>query len=72
MEPLGRTLIVAGLLLAGLGLLLTFAPGIPLLGKLPGDIRIERDGFRFYFPLTTCLLLSGGVTGLFWLISKLR
>jgi len=72
LEPLGRTLILAGLLLAGLGLFLSFGPPLPLLGKLPGDIRIERPGFRFYFPITTCLLLSGGLTGVFWLVSKLR
>jgi hypothetical protein len=34
------------------------APSIPLPGRLPGDIRIERESFRFYFPLVTCLLLS--------------
>jgi hypothetical protein len=41
---------------------------IPLLGKLPGDIRIERENFRFYFPLTTCILLSLLLTGVMWLV----
>ncbi len=38
------------------------------LGKLPGDITIERDNFGFYFPLTSCLLLSLLVTSVVWLL----
>jgi hypothetical protein len=53
-----RTLIVAGLLLAGLGLLMLAKPHLPWLGRLPGDFHIRREGFSFYFPFTTCLLLS--------------
>lgn len=71
-EILGRTLVIAGLVLVGLGLLLYVAPSIPLLGRLPGDIRIERPGFRFYFPLTTCILVSLLLSGALWLVSKLR
>ena len=55
----GWVLLVLGLVLAGVGLVWILAPSIPWLGRLPGDIRIERDNFRFYFPLVTCLLLSG-------------
>jgi hypothetical protein len=51
-------------------LLLTFAGKIPLLGKLPGDIRIERENFSFFFPLGTCLLLSLLVSLLFWLFRR--
>jgi hypothetical protein len=40
------------------GVLLTLSGKIPWLGRLPGDIIIQRDNFSFYFPLTTCLLLS--------------
>ena len=40
------------------------------LGRLPGDIRIERENFRFYFPLTTCLLLSVLVSLVFWVFRK--
>ena len=72
MEALGRMLIIFGVLLVVVGLLVYAGPGVPLLGKLPGDIRIERPGFRLYFPLTTCLLLSAVVSGLLLLISKLR
>lgn len=72
MELLGRTLVIAGLVFLVLGLLLYVAPSIPLLGRLPGDIRIERPGFRFYFPITTCILLSLLISGLLWIVSKLR
>lgn len=54
---LGKALIFAGLALAALGLLVMAVHRLPL-GRLPGDIAIVRPGFRFYFPLTTCLLLS--------------
>jgi len=58
MQSVGKMLLVAGSAFVLLGLLLMFLPKIPLLGKLPGDIRIEREGFSFYFPVTTCILLS--------------
>jgi hypothetical protein len=54
----GWILVVLGLVLVGVGLVWVLAPSIPWLGRLPGDIRIERENFRFYFPLVTCLLLS--------------
>ncbi len=40
------------------------------IGRLPGDIRIDRPNFRFYFPLTTCLLASLVLTALFWLFRR--
>lgn len=58
MEGLGRTLIVMGGLLLLVGLLLVLGGRIPWLGKLPGDIHIQRDNFSFHFPLVTCLILS--------------
>ena len=72
MEPLSRILVVGGILLVTLGAILHFAPSVPLLGKLPGDIRVERPGFRFYFPITSSLLFSALVSGLFWIFSKIR
>lgn len=67
---MGKFLILLGLLLVLLGSILTFLPRIPYLGKLPGDIRIERENFSFYFPLTTCLLFSMFFSFLFWLFQK--
>jgi hypothetical protein len=52
---LGRFLIAAGLLIAFVGLLIQM--GLPL-GRLPGDIRIQRGNSTFYFPLVTCIVVS--------------
>ena len=57
-ESLGKLLMLMGAILLGLGALFTLAGRIGWLGKLPGDFRFERDGFSFYFPLATSLLLS--------------
>jgi len=57
-EGLGRILIIIGVIIVVLGLLLAFGERIPLLGKLPGDILIKKDGISFYFPIVTVLLLS--------------
>ena len=68
----GWALLVLGLVLAGAGLVWILAPSIPWLGRLPGDIRIERENFRFYFPLVTCLSLSLVLSLVVWLIRLLR
>ena len=70
MTNLGKLLILLGLSLTAAGLLLTFAGKIPLIGKLPGDLRIERENFTFYFPLGTCLLLSALLSLLYWLFRR--
>ena len=64
----GWILVIIGLLVTGIGVVWLTAPSIPLFGKLPGDIRIERENFNFYFPLTTCILLSLLLTGIMWLV----
>lgn len=58
MGDLGKLLILFGILLVVLGVVFSVGPKIPWLGHLPGDIYIERERFSYYFPLTTCLLLS--------------
>ena len=68
----GWILLVLGLVLAGVGLVWILAPSIPWLGRLPGDIRIEREHFRFYFPLATCLLLSLILSLLLWILRLFR
>ncbi|MGQ9585650.1 MAG: DUF2905 domain-containing protein [Anaerolineae bacterium] len=55
---LGRLLIWAGLGLCLLGGVLLLMGKVPFLGRLPGDIRIEREGFSCYFPIVTMLILS--------------
>ena len=58
MESLGKSLILFGILLVILGVIFSVGVKIPWLGQLPGDIYIRRDNASFYFPLTTCVLLS--------------
>lgn len=70
MGPLGRMLIIAGLVLVAAGLLLSLAPRVPWLGRLPGDIMIKKEGFSFYMPLTTSLLVSALLSLLFWLLRR--
>jgi hypothetical protein len=67
---LGKTLIISGIVLAVLGGLILLSGHIPWLGKLPGDIRIKRDGFSFYFPLTTCIIISILLTLIFRLLGR--
>jgi hypothetical protein len=57
-EQVGKWLIVAGIGLAVLGGLVLLAARVPFLGRLPGDILVQRDNFTFYFPLVTSILLS--------------
>jgi hypothetical protein len=64
----GWVLVIIGLLITGIGIVWLLSPSIPLLGKLPGDIRVEREHFRFYLPLTTCILLSLLLSGILWLV----
>lgn len=72
MPALATVLVIAGLVLVALGLLLWLAPGLGGLGQLPGDLRIERPNLRVYVPLTTSILVSLVLTGVLWLISRLR
>lgn len=76
MDPVrefGRTLLVLGGLVVLVGALLYWGGGLPFrLGRLPGDIVHRGEHSTFYFPLTTCLLVSAGLTLLFWLVSHFR
>ena len=63
-------LVVLGVVIAGIGVIWLVAPHLPWLGKLPGDIAVERPNFRFYFPVVTCILLSLLLTGVLWLVRK--
>lgn len=67
---LGRVLIVVGLLMVLLGVILVFLPKIPFLGRLPGDICIKKEGFVFYFPITTSIVISLILTLLFYIFRK--
>jgi hypothetical protein len=62
MAELGKTLVFLGIILSVIGLAMWGLGGLPLIGRLPGDIYIRRGSFTFYFPLTTCIVLSVIVT----------
>jgi len=63
-------LILLGVLIIAIGFLLLIGDKIPWVGKLPGDIIIKREKFSFYFPITTCLIISIILTLLFALFRK--
>jgi hypothetical protein len=66
----GKAFIALGIVLIFLGLYLCYGGRFDWLGRLPGDIRIEREGFRFYLPLGSCLLLSALISLLAWLFKR--
>ncbi|HMD70147.1 MAG TPA: DUF2905 domain-containing protein [Bryobacteraceae bacterium] len=69
--PLGRALILAGIVLVVAGVLITVAGRLPIrLGHLPGDIHIRGKRTSFYFPITTCILLSVLLTLLMRLLRR--
>ncbi len=70
MAPLGKMLLIFGLVLAGVGLLLLVSDKIGWIGKLPGDITVRRGNFTFYFPLATCILVSIVLSLLLWFFRK--
>lgn len=67
---LGKLLVVAGIVLVVLGTVFFLAGRLPWIGRLPGDIVVRREGFTFYFPLTTSILVSVVLTLLFWLFRR--
>jgi hypothetical protein len=69
-RELGKILIVVGLVITMAGLALVLGARVPGLGRLPGDIYVERERWSFYFPLATSLLLSALLTLLFFLIGR--
>ncbi|MGZ3699975.1 MAG: DUF2905 domain-containing protein [Bdellovibrionota bacterium] len=58
MNPVAKVLMILGALLIGMGLLWQFGGKVLHLGRLPGDIAIERENFKFYFPVMTSILIS--------------
>ncbi len=72
MPSTGKLIIYAGVFLILIGAAVYFfGDKLSWLGRLPGDIRIEREGFRFYFPFTTMLLVSVFLTLLIRLLQRL-
>jgi len=65
MSLMGKFLVIMGITIVAIGFVFLWGPKIPFLGKLPGDIYIHRGNFSFYFPLTTCILISVILTLIF-------
>ena len=70
MQDLGRMLIVLGVVILAVGLVLLLVGRVPGLGRLPGDIHIQRGNWTFYVPLGTSILLSLLLTLVLWLIGR--
>ncbi len=70
MSDLGKLLVLAGVVLIAVGALLMLGGKIPFLGRLPGDIVVERPGFTLYFPLGTSILLSIVLSLILWLLHR--
>lgn len=69
-QHIGRLLMVIGLVVALIGALVMLSVKILWIGKLPGDILIQKKNFTFYFPLATSILISILLTILFWLFGR--
>lgn len=71
MQHLGKYIVIAGIIIVIIGIFVYFFGNkLNWLFNLPGDIRIEKENFRFYFPITTMLLLSGLLTLIVKIIQK--
>ena len=70
MPALGKMLIVVGIVFIIMGIAFLFGDKIPFLGRLPGDISIQKERFSFYFPITTCIIISIVLSILFAIFRK--
>lgn len=67
---IGKIFIIFGLIMLAVGGIIMFAGRIPWIGRLPGDIYIQKKNFTFYFPLTTGIIISIFLSLLFWFLSR--
>jgi len=66
----GRMLIIIGIIMIVVGGLFMFGSKIPFLGRMPGDISIQKKNFGFYFPITTCIIISIILSLISWLFGR--
>lgn len=74
-EAVGRFLVAAGIIIVLAGLVFIYRDSIPFaryLGKLPGDINIRKEGFSFYFPVVTCILISVVASIVMYILGRLK
>ena len=73
MERLGKSVIIIGLIVIVAGIVIwLFGDKLRFLGRLPGDIRIERENFKVYIPVTTMILASVALSLILWLIQRFK
>jgi hypothetical protein len=72
MTDAGRLLLVAGVILIMAGCLFIAFDKIHFFGKLPGDINIQKEHFKFYFPLMTCIIVSLIISFLFFIARNIK
>ena len=70
MFEIGKVLVILGVIIVTVGALLWSGIGTGPLGKLPGDIRIERGGSGFYFPIVTCIIVSVLLSLIMWFFRR--
>lgn len=70
MSDIGRILIFTGLTLVMIGGVILMLGKVPGAGRLPGDIVIQKENFKLYFPITTCLLISLFLSLLFYILNR--
>jgi hypothetical protein len=69
---MGKLLIIIGIIFILIGVFINYLPKIPMIGKLPGDVLIERENFKFYIPITSSILASILLSLLLYLYYKFR
>jgi hypothetical protein len=69
---MGKLLIITGIILIIAGIVITFAHKLPFPGRLPGDIAIEKKNFKFYFPVTTSIVLSVLISIIWYIIQAIK
>jgi len=69
---IGKFLILVGIIIILIGALLLLSGRIPYIGRLPGDIIIQKKNFTFYFPLATSILLSILITLILWILGRFK
>jgi uncharacterized protein HemY len=70
MAGFGKTLILLGVILVIVGLFFSLGGRVPWLGHLPGDIYVQRERYSFYFPLTTCIVISVIISIVLYLLRR--
>ncbi len=69
-SPLGKALIIAGIVIAAIGIAVTFGIKLPWLGRLPGDIYIHKKNLTVILPITTSILISVIISAIFFLLKR--